>query len=61
MGPKTILVRPEDYGEIDIDETQLANFFARPVLSIEQDLELVKKGIKTRKPVQYGHKVIVRR
>ena len=61
MGPKTIFVEPISYGEIDVDETQLANFFARPVLSIEQDLELVKQGVKTRKPVQYGHKVIIRK
>lgn len=32
---------------------------ARPVLSIEQDLELVRRGVKTRKPVQYGKKVVV--
>jgi len=34
---------------------------ARPMLSIEQDLELVKQGVKTRKPVVYGHKVMIKR
>ena len=36
-------------------------FGARTVLSIEQDLEMVKLGFKTRKPVQYGKKVVVRK
>lgn len=59
---KVILVTPEQYKEIDVDATQLAKLFdTRVILSIEQDLELVKQGVKTRKPVQYGHKVIVRR
>ena len=61
MGPKIICVGPRDYGEINLDATQIAYLFgARPVLSIEQDLELVKQGVKTRKPVQYGKKVIIK-
>lgn len=59
---KVILVTPEQYNEIDVDATQMAKLFdSRVILSVEQDLDLVRQGIKTRKPVQYGHKVIVRR
>ncbi len=63
---KVILVTPEQYNEIDVDATQMTRitsdlFGARAILSIDQDLELVKQGIKTRKPVQYGHKVVVRK
>ena len=59
---KVILVTPEQYNEIDVDATQMAKLFdSRVILSVEQDLDLVRQGIKTRKPVQYGHKVIIRR
>ncbi len=63
---KVIIVTPEQYNGIDVDATQMARitsdlFGARTVLSIEQDLELVKQGIKTRKPVQYGKKVVVKK
>lgn len=34
---------------------------ARHILTVEKDLEQVKQGVKTRKPMVYGHKVIVRR
>ena len=59
---KVIIVTPEQYNEIDVDVTQMARLFDRRViLSVEQDLELVRQGIKTRKPIKYGHKVIVGR
>lgn len=59
---KVILVTPEQYKEINVDATQMARLFDRRViLSVEQDLDLVKQGIKTRKPIKYGHKVIVRK
>ena len=52
----------KDCEEINLDVAQLAYIYgARPVLSIDQDLELVKKGVKTRKPVMYGNRVIIRR
>lgn len=59
---KVILVTPEQYKEINVDATQMARLFdTRVILSVEQDLDLVRQGIKTRKPVQYGRKVIIRR
>lgn len=60
MDDKVIFVEPKDYEGRAIAAAQ-AHFFARPVLSIEQDLKLVEQGIKTRKPVQYGKKVVVKR
>lgn len=62
MDDKTIFVEPKEYEEIDLDATQVAYLFgARPVLSIEQDLKLVEQGVKTRKAVQYGKKVVVKK
>ena len=57
---KVILVTPEQANEIDVDATQMARLFdSMVILSVEQDLELVRQGIKTRKPIKYGHKVKV--
>lgn len=57
---KVILVTPEQYNEIGVDATQIAKLFdGRVILSVEQDLELVRNDIKTRKPIKYGHKVKV--
>lgn len=55
-GQPTEFVTQERY-----EETVKALCGARPVLSIDQDLELVEQGIKTRKPVQYGKKVVVKK
>ena len=57
---KVILVTPEQYNEIYVEATQMAKLFdTRVILSVEQDLELVRQGVKTRKPVKYGWKVKV--
>lgn len=47
--------------EADLAEARAYLFSARPALSIEKDLELVRRGVKTRKPVQYGKKVVVKK
>ena len=63
MDDKVIIIEPKDCEEIDIDETQMddLDFFGRPVLTIEQDLERVRQCIKTRKPIQYGTKVVIKK
>ena len=58
-----IKIEPCDTKEINVDVGQLNYLLhgSRYQLSVDQDLDLVRQGIKTRKPVQYGKKVIVRR
>ena len=67
MDDKVILVESKvyeetvkAYKEIGLDATQTAYLFgAKPVLSVAQDLDLVRQGVKTRKPARYGKKVVV--
>lgn len=61
MDDKVIIVEPKDYEGRALAAARDYFLYGRPVLSVEQDLELAKQGVKIRKSVQYGHKVIVRR
>ena len=61
MDDKVIFVEPKDYEGRALAAARDYLFVGKPVLSVEQDLDLVKQGVKTRKPVQYGKKVVVER